>query len=105
MSDIDSLPPLRLPEGFHFSQTNLQDYRECPRRFKLRYMLGLAWPAIESEPAARAANSSWSAAAAFTAWRSRSWRACRQPRRSRRRGSRACASGWRTSSSLPNGKG
>ena len=51
MSDIDSLPPLRLPEGFHFSQTNLQDYRECPRRFQLRYKLGLAWPAIESEPA------------------------------------------------------
>lgn len=51
MSEIDLLPPIKLPEGFQFSQTSLQDFSECPRRFKLRYMLELSWPAIESEPA------------------------------------------------------
>ena len=33
-----------------FSQGSLQDFVECPRRFYLRHVLGLAWPAIESEP-------------------------------------------------------
>lgn len=41
----------RLPEGFQFSQSSLQDYKDCPRRFQLRYMLEYAWPAVESEPA------------------------------------------------------
>jgi hypothetical protein len=40
-----------LPEGFTFSQSSLQDYKDCQRRFELRYLLQLAWPAIESEPA------------------------------------------------------
>ncbi|MGC8780518.1 MAG: PD-(D/E)XK nuclease family protein [Anaerolineae bacterium] len=39
-----------LPE-FQFSQGNLQDYVDCPRRFQLRYLLQLTWPAIEAEPA------------------------------------------------------
>ena len=39
-----------LPAGFQFSQRSLQDYVDCPRRFQLRYMEQLAWPAIESEP-------------------------------------------------------
>jgi len=32
------------------SQSSLQDYADCPRRFKLRYLEGLAYPAVESEP-------------------------------------------------------
>jgi hypothetical protein len=39
-----------LPPGFSFSQGSLQDYTDCARRFLLRYLLRLAWPALESEP-------------------------------------------------------
>lgn len=39
-----------LPTGFVFSQSSLQDYVECRRRFLLRYLLRLAWPALQSEP-------------------------------------------------------
>jgi hypothetical protein len=41
----------QLPEGFVFSQSSLQDYADCPRRFQLRYVERLAWPAVETEPA------------------------------------------------------
>ena len=40
-----------LPEGFRFSQSSLQDYVDCRRRFQLRYLQNLAWPALQSEPA------------------------------------------------------
>jgi hypothetical protein len=40
-----------LPAGFRFSQSSLQDYVDCRRRFQLRYLQNLAWPAVESEPA------------------------------------------------------
>jgi hypothetical protein len=40
-----------LPPGFVFSQSSLQDYTDCPRRFWLRCVLRLAWPAVQSEPA------------------------------------------------------
>jgi CRISPR/Cas system-associated exonuclease Cas4 (RecB family) len=40
-----------LPKVFQFSQTSLQDYVDCPRRFLLRYVLQLDWPAEEAEPA------------------------------------------------------
>jgi CRISPR/Cas system-associated exonuclease Cas4 (RecB family) len=33
------------------SQSSLQDYFDCPRRFELRYLKRLAYPAIETEPA------------------------------------------------------
>ncbi len=39
-----------LPERFVFSQSSLQDYSDCPRRFQLRYIEQLAWPAVETEP-------------------------------------------------------
>lgn len=39
-----------LSPDFQFSQASLQDYQTCPRRFKLRYLDRLRWPAIESEP-------------------------------------------------------
>ncbi len=35
-----------------FSQGSLQDFVDCPRRFELRYLLGVRWPAVESQPAA-----------------------------------------------------
>jgi hypothetical protein len=39
-----------LPPDFQFSQNNLQDYWDCPRRFQLKYLLHQPWPAIQSEP-------------------------------------------------------
>jgi len=34
-----------LPDDFIFSQTSLQDYLDCPRRFELRYLLERRYPA------------------------------------------------------------
>ena len=39
-----------LPDNFQFSQASLQDFVDCPRRFHLRYLLNVAWPAAEAEP-------------------------------------------------------
>jgi hypothetical protein len=39
-----------LPVPFTFSQSSLQDYSDCERRFNLRYIEQLTWPAVESEP-------------------------------------------------------
>lgn len=39
-----------LPPDFHFSQGSLQDFVDCPRRFQLRYLDGIAWPAVQAEP-------------------------------------------------------
>jgi len=41
---------MTLPSTFQFSQSSLHDFNTCPRRFKLRYLDNLRWPAIESEP-------------------------------------------------------
>jgi hypothetical protein len=35
---------------YPFSQSSLQDYVDCPRRFQLRYLLRLSWPAVKSQP-------------------------------------------------------
>lgn len=40
-----------LPSDFQFSQSSLQDYVDCPRRFDLRYVRRLSWPAVVAEPA------------------------------------------------------
>lgn len=40
-----------LPEGFVFSQSSLQDYVDCPRRFQLRYLERCLWPAPETADA------------------------------------------------------
>lgn len=42
---------MTLPNDFQFSQGSLQDYVDCPRRFQLRHVDRLAWPAPEAEPA------------------------------------------------------
>lgn len=39
-----------LPQDFQFNQANLQDFSDCRRRFLLRYLKRLAWPAIETDP-------------------------------------------------------
>jgi len=39
-----------LPPGYPFSQSSLQDYVDCPRRFELRYVLRQAWPAVQAQP-------------------------------------------------------
>jgi hypothetical protein len=41
---------MTLPNGFLFNQGNLQDYMDCQRRFQLRYLFHLTWPAVEAEP-------------------------------------------------------
>ena len=40
-----------LPDHFQFSQGSLQDFVDCPRRFQLKFIEQLAWPAVELEPA------------------------------------------------------
>jgi CRISPR/Cas system-associated exonuclease Cas4 (RecB family) len=35
---------------FTFSQSSLQDYVDCPRRFQLRYLDKMQWPAVETAP-------------------------------------------------------
>ena len=42
---------MELPVGFQFSQGNLQDFVDCKRRFFLKYIHSLPWPAMEIEPA------------------------------------------------------
>ncbi len=37
--------------NFEFSQSSLQDFTDCRRRFWLRYIRRVAWPAVQSEPA------------------------------------------------------
>ena len=37
-------------DRFIFSQANLQDFSDCRRRFKLRYLDEIAWPALQTEP-------------------------------------------------------
>jgi hypothetical protein len=41
---------MTLPPDFVFTQNNLQDFVDCPRRFQLKYLLKMAWPAPISEP-------------------------------------------------------
>jgi CRISPR/Cas system-associated exonuclease Cas4 (RecB family) len=39
-----------LPSDFVFSQSNLQTYFDCPRRFWLTFVQRLPWPAVEANP-------------------------------------------------------
>ena len=38
---------MSLPPDFVFTQANLQDYVDCPRRFELKHLLRQRWPAAE----------------------------------------------------------
>lgn len=40
----------RFPTNFQFSQSSLQDYTDCARRFELRYLMQLKYPAAAAEP-------------------------------------------------------
>ncbi|MBN1921943.1 MAG: PD-(D/E)XK nuclease family protein [Anaerolineae bacterium] len=40
----------QLAPNFQFSQSSLQDYVECKRRFQLRYIERVAWPAVQAQP-------------------------------------------------------
>lgn len=42
--------PITLPDTFVFDQSSLQDFADCPRRFYLRYIRQLRYPAPESAP-------------------------------------------------------
>jgi CRISPR/Cas system-associated exonuclease Cas4 (RecB family) len=44
---------MMLPANFGFSQASLQDYADCPRRFQLRYVLNVRWPASYKDPIAK----------------------------------------------------
>ena len=50
MVNVDDLSAARLPVDFQFSQGSLGDFVDCRRRFQLRYMWRLSWPAVQSEP-------------------------------------------------------
>ena len=39
-----------LPSTFLFSQSSLQDFADCPRRFQLRHLRRCSWPAVQTEP-------------------------------------------------------
>jgi CRISPR/Cas system-associated exonuclease Cas4 (RecB family) len=41
---------MQLPENFHFTASNLQDYQACERRFELKAIQQRAWPALPSQP-------------------------------------------------------
>lgn len=41
---------MNFPPAFQLSQSSLQDFAECQRRFQLRYLLQQAWPAPIAEP-------------------------------------------------------
>ena len=44
---------MAIADDLILSQASLQDYVECPRRFQLRYLDRLEWPAVQAEPASR----------------------------------------------------
>lgn len=39
-----------LPAGFQYTQSKLQDFMDCPRRFQLKYLEGQRWPAPVTIP-------------------------------------------------------
>jgi CRISPR/Cas system-associated exonuclease Cas4 (RecB family) len=49
--------PIILPPAFRFSQSSLQDFVDCPRRFQLRYLLEQRYPAPAAEPLAEVERS------------------------------------------------
>jgi len=49
----------RKPAVMYFSASGLQDYVACPRRFQLRHVLGLKWPAPETARPAEQEEHIW----------------------------------------------
>lgn len=47
---IANPPTTQLPATFAFSQSSLQAYEDCARRFWLAYVQQLPWPAVEAAP-------------------------------------------------------
>src|SRR5713226_4698911 len=45
---------VKLPPAFQLSQSSLQDFADCARRFQLRYLMEQEWPAPPAEPLADA---------------------------------------------------
>ncbi|MCI0711244.1 MAG: PD-(D/E)XK nuclease family protein [Chloroflexi bacterium] len=43
-------PNWQLPPAFHFTQSNLQDFVDCERRFYLRHIAQQRWPSPLAEP-------------------------------------------------------
>ena len=41
---------LSVLHDFQLNQSYLQDYIACPRRFQLKVLEGISWPAADSEP-------------------------------------------------------
>ncbi len=52
MADLQVDAALSLPRGFQFTQSKLQDFEDCPRRFYLKYILNQQWPSPLIEPQA-----------------------------------------------------
>jgi RecB family exonuclease len=52
MATLRPDPKLTLPAGFQFTQSKLQDFVDCPRRFYLLYILNQQWPSPLAEPQA-----------------------------------------------------
>jgi CRISPR/Cas system-associated exonuclease Cas4 (RecB family) len=50
LAHLVSRTPDLLPADFSFSQSSLQAYADCPRRFWLTYVERLPWPAVEASP-------------------------------------------------------
>ena len=50
MADKIVDPHWQLPPAFHFTQSNLQDFVDCERRFYLRHIAQQRWPSPLAEP-------------------------------------------------------
>jgi CRISPR/Cas system-associated exonuclease Cas4 (RecB family) len=72
--------PIKLPPAFAFSQSSLQDFADCPRRFQLRYLLGQAYPAPLGKPLA-SLDRSLERGERFHRLMERHWRGIRLPER------------------------
>lgn len=46
MADLPINPNLSLPLTFNFTQSNLQDFKDCARRFYLKYIANQHWPSL-----------------------------------------------------------
>jgi RecB family exonuclease len=71
---------ISFPPGFTFTQSCLQDFAVCPRRFQLRYLLAQSYPAPLAKPLA-AVDRSTERGERFHALMERYWRGAALPER------------------------